>query len=210
MWKRIDTFNARVQGWAQGKWVVVLGILFVIATILNVGKPWGIAQLEAITHHAGTLDQTSYDADKAYEILTQQGEAGRRFYTRLLLTTELVFPAIYRTFNVLFIAFLWGRWLRPESRWRRLALLPFLGMAADYLENGLTLILLVAYPGRLDVVATVGSVVSSFKWVSNYVDYTLMLVGLLGLVIHRFSGRRRAGESTQAETQVHSRVEVTQ
>ena len=63
-------------------------------------------------------------------------------------------------------------------------------MVADYLENGLVLRMLGAYPERLNTVATVAGTATMVKWGSNDVDYTLMAVGLVGDVIHAIAKRR--------------------
>ena len=92
-------------------------MLFVIATVLNVGKPFGIAQLNEITGDAGVLDEMFYSPDEGYSVLEAQEAEGRAFYRRLLLSTELVFPLIYRSFNAVLIAYLFTRWLPPASPW---------------------------------------------------------------------------------------------
>jgi hypothetical protein len=153
-----------------------------IAGYLNVGRPFGIAQLEEITDGVGTLDEMFYNAESAYSVIDRQGQAGREFYRRLLLTTELVFPLVYRAFNVIFISFILGRWLSPESKWNKLCLLPLVGMVADYCENTLVLTILFNYPERLYGVAAAASIVTAIKWLSNVTDWLLIIVGLLGLV----------------------------
>lgn len=175
---------------ATGKGLAVLAILFLIAAVLNVGPPFGIAQLNAITGDAGVLDEMFYTPTEAYTVLKAQGEVGRTFYRRLLLTTELLFPLIYRTFNAVLIAYLFSRWLAPGSRWRYLSLLPLVGMIADYCENTLVLLMLGAYPETLNGVAAVASTATMIKWGSNYVDYTLIVVGLVGWVVHALIKRR--------------------
>jgi hypothetical protein len=175
---------------ATGKWLGVLAVAFLIAAVLNVGPPFGIAQLNEITGDAGVLDEMSYSAEEGYAVLEAQGEVGRAFYRRLLLTTELAFPLIYRAFNAVLIAYLFSRWTAPTSRLRYLSLLPLVGMAADYCENALVLMMLGAYPERLNGVATLASTATAIKWGSNYVDYALMIVGMIGLIVHAILKRK--------------------
>ena len=161
-----------------------------IATVLNVGKPFGIAQLNEITGDAGVLDEMCYSADEGYAVLEAQETDGRAFYRRLLLSTELVFTLMYRSFNAVLIAYLVGRWLPPASPWRYVCVLPLVGMVGDYLENGLVLVMLGAFPEQLNGVATMASTATVIKWGSNYVDYALMVVGLVGAVIQAIAKRR--------------------
>ena len=186
----MTTLHHTISRFATGKALALLAALFLVTAVLNVGPPFGIAQLNEITDEAGVLDEMVYSADKAYAVLKAQGEAGRSFYRRLLLTTELVFPLAYRGFSAVLITYLFSRWLPPQSPWRFLSLLPLVGMLADYLENTLVLSLLFAYPQRLNTVAAVAGAATRVKWASNYVDYTLIVVGLIGLVVHAVTKKR--------------------
>ena len=157
------------------------------------GKPFGIAQLEEITNGVGALDVEIFStAEHVYDVLDKQGEAGREFYKRLLLGPELIFPLVYRLFNVVLISFLFSRWLAPESKWNMLCLAPLIGMIADYCENALVLTMLFNYPERLYGIASVASVLTTIKWLSNYTDYLLIAVGLFGLVLKYISRKRQA------------------
>ena len=186
----MTTLYGAVSRVARPKWLGILAALFMIATVLNVEKPFGIAQLNEITGDAGVLDEMFYSPDEGYAVLEAQEAEGRAFYRRLLLSTELIFPLIYRSFNAVVIAYLFSRWLPPASPWRYVSLLPLVGMVADYLENGLVLLMLGAYPEQLNGVATIAGTTTMIKWGSNYVDYTLMVVGLVGVVIQAVAKRR--------------------
>jgi len=82
------------------------------------------------------------------------------------------------------------RWLPPASPWRYVSLLPLVGMVADYFENGLVLLMLGPYPEQLNTVTTMASAATMIKWGSNYVDYTLMVVGLVGVATQAIAKRR--------------------
>ena len=150
--------------------------------------------MEEITNGVSALDVEIFSTvEHVYDVLDSQGEAGREFYKRLLLTTEVVFPLVYRLFNVVFISFLFSRWLAPESKWNKLCLLPLIGMIADYGENALVLTMLFNYPERLPGIASAAGVLTTIKWFSNYVDYFLMAVGLFGVVWRYILRKRQAG-----------------
>jgi hypothetical protein len=66
-------------------------------------------------------------------------------------------------------------------------------MIADYSENALVLTMLFNYPERLPGIASAAGVLTTIKWFSNYVDYFLIAVGLLGVVWRYISRKRQAG-----------------
>ncbi len=185
----IGAIRALIAARATGRVVVVLGILAAIVGYLNVNAPLGIAQVEADSGGVGVLDTASYDAAGVYQTLQEMGEAGRASYQRLLLTTELAFPLFYRLFGVTLLTYALGRLLPPSSRWQNLALLPFVGMVADYVENASVLTMLLNYPERLLAFADIASVATRVKWLSNYVDWSLMTFNLLGLLFVFLRGK---------------------
>jgi hypothetical protein len=189
----LDELYRVVERISSGKWVILFAVLFMIAGSLVTRKPFGIARLEEITGGVGALDVEMFaSAEQIYDVLDRQGEAGREFYKRLLLTVELVFPLVYRLFNVVFIAFTFSRWLGPDSKWNKLSLAPLIGMIADYLENALVLTMLFSYPEKLYSVASIVGIVTTIKWFSNYLDYALMAIGLLGWLVTLTRRRRRS------------------
>jgi hypothetical protein len=190
----INSLYRAVKRISSGKWVAIFFILFMIIAYLNIGKPFGIEQLEEITGGVGALDEMFYTPESAYEVLDKQGEAGRQFYQQLLLTTEIIFPFIYRMFNAVFIAFLFSRFLPPKSKLNYLCLAPIIGMIADYIENSLILTMLFNYPERLYAIANTASVITIIKWVSNYADWTLITLGIIGAVLAYILKKRKANK----------------
>ena len=138
--------------------------------------------METLLEVRGVLNQILPNVFR--ERLPELSEHYRQQNVRLLLTTELVFPLVYRGFSAVLITYLFSRWLAPTSPWRFVSLLPLVGMLADYCENTLVLTILFAYPRRLDGVATAANAITRLKWASNYVDWTLIAVGLIALLAH--------------------------
>lgn len=109
----------------------------------------------------------------------------------MLLSTEIVFPIVYRLFNVIFLAFIFSKWLKPENRLNMLCLVPLIGCVLDYCENSLVLTMLFDYPEKLYGIASAASMITKMKWFSNYTDWTLMIVALFGLLFTYILGKRK-------------------
>lgn len=184
-----------VEKMTSWKIVLLFGLLFLVAGAVNTGKPYGQAQLEEITRGEGILDMKLYDADMVYRVFDAQGEEGRQFYKGLLLSIELVFPIVYRTFIALLISLILSRLFSVGSRFRYLCLLPFVGMLADYLENILIVIMLSNYPQRLVEIAGIAGWITFIKLTSLFVDYAIIIVGIIGLVYFGITGKKAAGKT---------------
>ncbi len=128
-----------------------------------------------------TLDvQSSYSPEKAYQLITSYGEAGRQYYVLIELTLDLIYPILVAlTFSSLTI-YLFRRIFPLDSFWQKLPLVGPLGMVVDYLENASIVTMLLSYPRRLDVVAQAANVFTVTKFLFTYLEAVLILIGLLG------------------------------
>ena len=68
---------------------------------------------------------------------------------------------------------------------QQMPLLPFVVMAADYLENVSIVIMLVNFPNILNFVAQAASFFTTTKWLLVVVTFLLLLYGLGALYIRR-------------------------
>jgi hypothetical protein len=175
----IDNLYSFIEKVYSNKLLIIFTLLFFTAGFLNINKPLGIAQVVDDTGGVGVLDEADYTAEEAYHILESMGEKGRESYKRLLLTIEMIFPFCYRMFSVLFLFFLASHIFHKKSNWKKLCLLPFIGMFLDYLENAMVLIMLFKFPNSIEIAATIASLATSLKWLSNYLDWTLMILGII-------------------------------
>jgi hypothetical protein len=138
------------------------------------------------------LDQMvrGYTPAQAFQVMTAYGEAGRRAYAFLLLTSDLVFPFLYGSF--LFLS------IRGASRragismpWANaLASFGFIATGCDWLENISFLILIKMYPVQSIGVAKLASIFTVSKFTSSGV--CVIVLAALGtyVVFQRgFKGR---------------------
>jgi hypothetical protein len=147
--------------------LIAYGIYFPIFFFANV--PFGISQIKPYAGGTSILDvETFYDAAQAYQRLDLFGELGRAAYQRILMG-DLIYPGLLGLFLSVTITLVLRNALPAQSNWHKLNLLPLVNLAADYLENILLITLLLNYPVRLNLLATI----------AGYLTFTKNMFGLL-------------------------------
>ncbi|MEA2573548.1 MAG: hypothetical protein QOH93_846 [Chloroflexia bacterium] len=128
----------------------------------------------------GSLDgKIVYTPDLAKDMLGAYGAEGRMFYSRVEGTVDLVFPLTNALLTSLLLLACGRALLRNSTPLRVIALLPFVGMVADYLENTLVLWMLASFPADISGVAQVSAVVSVTKSVFYVPPGVIALISLL-------------------------------
>ena len=150
----LDRLTALLSGWATRR-----NVLLVVALdlIMNAALlPLASARLAVLSGGIGPLDNLfTYTPAQAYSALAAYGPAGRAFDLSSELTLDLVYPLIYSLFFCLASLYFLQRTASNRPALARLALIPFLALAADYLENAGLVALLLNYPTRLSALAEV-------------------------------------------------------
>jgi hypothetical protein len=173
--------------------------VFLFLVLLNVVKVQDVvAQAFGYTGSVPmfALDQMvrGYTPAQAFEVMTAYGEAGRKAYAFLLLTSDLVFPFLYGSFLFLSLRGASRRAAIPIRRGNRLAAFGFAATCCDWLENASFLILMRTYPGRSSTIARLASLFTVTKFVSSGVS----LIILAGLGVYILIGALRPRELTKS------------
>ncbi|WP_137939183.1 hypothetical protein [Chitinivorax sp. B] len=174
-----------------GSCVVVL-----LAALNSVNLPFFVPDLRALSGGLGPLDARFwYDAQVVTLTLTALGEHGRAHYGWFLVAIDSWLPMAYT------LALLWAWHLARVSvlghghaGWRWVYALPLLGMVLDYLENVMTSLLLIAFPGQPWGLASVLGYVTAGKYVASGVALVLTLV----FAVRGWSGRRVTPDGANA------------
>jgi hypothetical protein len=129
------------------------------------------------------LDQMvlGYTPAQAFRVMTAYGDAGRRAYAFLLLTSDLVFPFLYGSFLFLSIRGAARRAAIPMLWANRFAAFGFVATCCDWLENISFLILMRTYPSQPAVGAKLASLFTETKFVSFGISLIILVV--LGIYI---------------------------
>ena len=184
-------FSRTIRRAATTKLLIASGAFWLAALILIYGKPFGIAQLQEITGGPTILDMTlTTNPDQVYAVLGALGDAGRAFDLTRIVPLDLVFPFTYALFLAVAISWALARWLPESSPWLLLNLAPVFAGAADYCENAGVIALLLAYPARLDPVASFTSAMYIVKFAFSALSFTTLFVALAGWAVSVLTGRR--------------------
>ena len=85
----------------------------------------------------------------------------------------------------------WIVWLFNNKRW--LALIPVLGMASDWSENYIELIMIKTYSNAgviNESIVSLGSGINSFKWLLSSLTYLIILIGIIIAIKNFFTKTR--------------------
>lgn len=179
-----------VKRHASPKAIGVTLACFVVSLALINGKPFGMAQLKAMTGGVGILDmEMGYSPQKAYDHLAALGEAGRAFNLHYIVPQDFIFPAIYSIFYVITTTFLFRKLFAEHSALQKISLLTLLGGLADYCENLCIVTMLLRYPAQHATLANVANVFTLIKFGGSGLAYLLLLAGLTGVGFKKINAR---------------------
>jgi len=187
----MDGFVDRLDRWATGRSLLVFAAMFLILTVLVF--PAVVGRLETLSGGVGPLDvELSFTVREAYARIEAYGPEGRRLYALVEATIDVAFPLVTASLLSLTSLFLL-RQARLDSRvLRRLSLVPAGALMADLLENTGLVVLLLAFPTRLDGIARATSFVVSAKWVLVGLAVATTASTALAALIRSVTGNEQA------------------
>ena len=172
-------FTHRLRQAATIRNLLLLFLLFIAFNLLVL--PPLLAHFEALSNGVGLVDLLdSYTPDQLYAHLANFDQAGRHFYILHELTLDVVYPLLSALLFGLAIAYHVKRALPATSPLQYLGLLPFVLMGVDYLENASLVIVLAAYPTRLEGVARVANLFTLGKWSLSNLILLILVVSVVG------------------------------
>ncbi len=180
----LDRLSALLAGWSTRRNVLLVVALLLVMNVAVL--PLAGARLAALSNGVGPLDSRYfYTASEAYAALNAYGPAGRDFDLGSELTVDLVYPIIYSLFFSLATLYFLGRTARAHGALARLALLPFVALVADYLENAGLIALLLAYPQQLPALAAATGILTTTKWALQGLSLLLLVASAIRALLAR-------------------------
>ncbi len=171
MFNQIEKFKAKAGVLKAAAFLA----LFLLALYIINGEAVGVGRLVRMTGGAGILDlQNGYSVNRAYEILSGLGPAGRAYYLRAILPMDFIFPLTYTLFYL--STMLWILKATPAlNKWMNLIVfVPLLTVLFDYAENIMIINMLVSFPQQLTLTAKAANVFTMLKF--NFVSLNAAII----------------------------------
>ncbi|MEJ2758491.1 MAG: hypothetical protein P8046_08440 [Anaerolineales bacterium] len=175
----------RLSTWLTGVskgWVVILSVLIFVLFMIFV-LPDQAAKAELYTQGGDSPDMSFfYTPGDLFQMAEGYGEEGRQAYIRARFTFDLIFPMVYGLFLITTISWFASRIFPIGSRWRRLNLVPAVGVLCDLLENSAASIVMASYPKNSLLVGWLASGFTLLKWAFVYGSFfVLLIIGIIWL-----------------------------
>ncbi len=139
---------------------------------------------------AGFIDLCFFPKpDRIYEIAAAYGKEGRKVAIRSWFTLDIIWPLVYSLFFLVCINLSLG-----YSHGRKAALLSLfalLPMVFDFCENMLGVLIMSAYPDRMNFTALYMSLANGLKWLSFGLVGCLFVYGLVAAPVRALKGKHK-------------------
>jgi len=168
-------------------------LLFLISLLpfIYIFFPWRSNQLSAIAGYRPRLLDTRllYTPQEVHLLASDLDKTGQWLYAVTEVTLDFAFPVLYATWLSIIIVLVWRK-ERPEwAGWMWLALLPYVGMLADFGENTCIASMMLLFPKEPIWLVWLSNLSSLVKWTAGIGSLGIILVGL-GVCMVKFFGYR--------------------
>ena len=175
----LTTFLEKIS---TGPLVIVSTAIFVlfIVTIL----PGQKAKMDAYAGDVGTIDLSFFPLpDQVYNMAEAYGEDGRHKYIVTRVSLDIVWPLAYAFFMISVITFFMRHVHGSDSRLVHFNLSAVAVLVFDFIENGLAVIIMSAYPDRFDWIVYIMATATATKWIMMGIAGLAVLYGIIALPI---------------------------
>ena len=124
-----------------------------------------------------------YTPDELYAEISGWGDAGRAHYVEFRVGLDPAWALVYTAFLVTLTSVALRSAFPAGDRRRGLNVFALVPMLADITENTLGIVLMRAWPERLDWLAWIAATVSGFKWLTLAIAHVIMLYALTAAVV---------------------------
>jgi len=146
------------------------------------------AAVDVYTREAGSPGLGFFPKpDAVYAMAGAYGPQGRSAYIKTLLVYDFTWPLVYSFFYLFFIY----RTLRYAhgKKAAQLSVAALLPGLFDWAENILSIVILSAYPARMDAAAWVMAVTTCLKWITMGAASCLFVYGLVAAPARYIRGK---------------------
>ena len=169
-----DWLYQKMTGWVA----LVFMVLFILFTAFVL--PAQNQQAESYSDESGSPDTSFYyTAEKLVQFAEQYGAEGRAAYIKARLTFDVIFPLVYGAFLTTAITWTFHMITPQGSPWRRLNLVPLLGVLFDYLENAAVALVMARYPQSTPFIPHLAGYTTAIKWLFVGTSFLLLVIGVV-------------------------------
>lgn len=182
----IKKFSTQIQRLSTGRNFLILLAIFIGMNLFLALSP-SSPIMTMMAHSGGSmLDmEFNYSPERAYQVLGSYGADGRAFYANTFVVIDFFTPILMNLFLAMTISLLFRRAFSPESNLQVLNVLPFFAMLGDYLENLGIVLMIRAYPARVDALARFAAFSTDIKFVFTIASGICILLGLVVWFVRR-------------------------
>jgi len=165
--------------------VVTLVCLVLLLALSGLVLPNQSAEAEFYAGEVGSPDTSLfYTSKELYHFAEAYGVEGRTAYIRARFTFDVIWPIIYLVFLVTAISWLIRKANLHNTKWRFLNLVPLIGAAFDFLENGSSALVMARYPQTTAVLDELAGIFTLTKWVFIAGSFIVLLVSIILMFSH--------------------------
>lgn len=186
--QRLDHLSMTLIRLGTGRNIFILVALLVVFSLATIRPMY--SRIETQSGGVGAIDSLIvYSPDKAYDMIAAYGQQGRRYYAKIALTLDTIFPLLLALTFSLILASVFHRAFAREGVLQRAVRVPVAAMTADLLENAGIVTMLLSYPRKLPAVALLASAFSTVKWTAIAAESVLAIVGAAVWLVRRVRSR---------------------
>jgi len=131
-----------------------------------------------------------YTPEQLYKTAESYGENGRLEYVKMHAGFDLIWPMVYVGFLTVSLSWIYKKY-PGGGKASRLNLIPIFAGVFDYLENLLTSIVMLQFPGHSRGISFLAPITTSTKWVLVYLSVLSLLGGLVFFGIRFIMSKRK-------------------
>lgn len=178
--RALQNLSQRLQRFASLPIFFTLTLVMVILGVLMISPISPSDELKALANGQDVPDTQFWRSpDVLYRQLTDYGETGRELYLRRVSPVDIFIPPAQMLFLSVAISLLLPTLFSSVNRWQLLNLVPIPAMIGDYLENWSMIVIMLAFPARLNVLANAAAVFTALKFIFSFASILIILVGLV-------------------------------
>lgn len=182
----LKKFSLRIQKISTSRnYLFMLAVFIGTNLFLALSPASPIARMTAYSGGKILDMEFNYSPDRAYQILEAYGAEGRAFFVSTLAVIDTFTPILMNLFLAMTISVVFRQAFPSDSRLQKLNLLPFVAMLGDYFENLGIVLMIRAYPARVDVLVRFAAFSTNTKFVFTFASGLCILIGLVIWFIKR-------------------------